>query len=170
MTLLVEQSAVELTTLREVFSILLLAEQLCNLRHTGICQCILQSFGNRLVSRFLVVRQIAVFLQQGESSLVCHRRCLHRLVGSLLVIYIPLDDEVGKDRDAGVAHHAVGLVAHEVPHRELALLPIDVDECRSDVMLSLRVYECHQRMSGTIGIPQRQGGVIGKVGMMSLPV
>ena len=95
---------------------------------------------------------------------------LQCLVSTFLILHIALQHHVGKHRDAWVAHHAVGFVTHEMPYRQLALLAIDVDEGACHIRQHIGVNHRHQRMSRTIGIPEREGGVVGEISVMYLAV
>ena len=65
-----------------------------------------------------------------------------------------LDDVVGEGDESRIAHHAVGLIAHQVPHGQFALLLKDVQESLSDIPLLLAMDERLQRMRGTVGVPK----------------
>ena len=57
-----------------------------------------------------------------------------------------------------------------MPYRQLALLAIDIDESACHVWKHIGMNHRHQRMSRTIGIPKREGGVVGEVAIMHLSV
>ena len=57
-----------------------------------------------------------------------------------------------------------------MPHGQLALLFEDVQEGLREVTLFLRMDDGHQWMSRTIGVPKRQGSVVGKIAFVNLTV
>ena len=57
-----------------------------------------------------------------------------------------------------------------MPYRQLALLAIDVDEGACHIWQHVGVNHGHQRMSRTIGIPEREGGVVGEIAIVHLAV
>ena len=81
-----------------------------------------------------------------------------------------LEHHVGEDGNGGVAHHAVGLAAHEVPHGQLALLAVDMDEGLGHVGQAVGVDERHERMGGAVGVPERERGVVGEGAVVHLAI
>ena len=71
-----------------------------------------------------------------------------------------LHDEIGKGDGAGITHHAVGFVPHEVPHREVSLLLVNVVERLDKVVDLLRMHDGSERHGGAVGIPEAPGGVV----------
>ena len=67
---------------------------------------------------------------------------------------------VGKGDEAGISYHAVRLIAHQVPYRQVSLLFVNVVEGGYDVVHLLRMDEGHQRLGGTVGVPEGEAGVI----------
>ena len=169
-SLAIEIMLIATTAVVEVLVIGLLTQQLSYLGDTVVSQCILQALSHRLESRILIVRQIAILFEQIHTALIKHSRCLHRIKGSLLIGYKTFQNHIGQHSCTGVTHHTVGLVTHQVPYRQLALLLKDVQEGGSHILLLLRMNQRHQRMSCTIGIPEREGGIVGKVAMMHLTI
>ena len=167
---LVEDVAVRLAAMEEVLVVLLLAQRLCHLGDTSVGKRIFECLGNRLVLRVLVEGDVVVALQRRHSTLVEHGRCLHRLVGPSLVSNKALEDEVGEHGHARVANHAVGLIAHEVPHGELALLLVDVDEGLAYVGKHLGMQDGHQGMGSAVGVPKREGRIVGELALVYLQV
>ena len=145
----VEVFLIKLTALQEVFVVGLLAQELRHLCHTPVGERVLQAFRHRLVGLVLVEGDVAILLQLLHAALVEHGRGLHSLEGSLAILScdIAFQHQVGQHGDAWVAHHTIGLVAHEVPHRQFTLLLEDVEEGLRHVLLLLRVNHCLQRMS-----------------------
>ena len=168
----VEVFLVELAALQEVLVVSLLAQELGHLSHAPVGQRILQSLGHGLVGLVLVEGDIAILLQLLHAALVEHGRGLHGLEGALAVLTgdIAFQHQVGQHGDAGIAHHAVGLVTHQVPHGQLALLLEDVQEGLRHVALFLWMNERLQRMGCAIGVPERQGSVVGEVALVDLAV
>ena len=167
---LVEDVAVRLAAMEEVLVVLLLAQRLCHLGDTSVGKRIFERLGNRLVLRVLVEGAVVVALQRRHSTLVEHGRCLHRLVGPSLVSNKALEDEVGEHGHARVANHAVGLIAHEVPHGELALLLVDVDEGLAYVGKHLGMQDGHQGVGSAVGVPKREGRIVGELALVYLQV
>ena len=167
---LVEVSAVRFSSLLEILGVCLLAQHARHLGNAGISQGIFQTLCHGFLGLLLVVRQIAVFLEQPQSAVFSQRRLLHCLVGAFLILHVALQYHVGKHRDAWVAHHAVGFVTHQMPYRQLTLLAIDVDEGACHIWQHIGMNHRHQRMSRTIGIPEREGGVVGEIAVVYLAV
>ena len=149
----VEILAVGLAALLEVAVVGFPSQFFRHLRHTGIGKGILQTFSHRLVGGVEVARQVTVLLEQVETALVEHRRtpqCLHHLIH---VGMASLQCHIGKHGDTGVAYHAVGLVAHEVPHWKFTLLTVDVQQGGSHVVKAFGMDKGHQRMGCPVGVP-----------------
>ncbi|MBP1593261.1 MAG: hypothetical protein H6Q12_279, partial [Bacteroidetes bacterium] len=60
------------------------------------------------------------------------------------------------------ANHTVGFITHQVPHGKFALLLVDGKHGIDKVTGSFGLKEGEQRVCRTVGIPQREGGVIGE--------
>ena len=61
---------------------------------------------------------------------------------------------VGKGNQPRVPHHAVCLIAHQVPYRQVALLLENVPEAGHDIVHLLGMDEGHERLRGPIRIPK----------------
>ena len=57
-----------------------------------------------------------------------------------------------------------------MPHGQLTLLLEDVHERGGDVALLLGMDKRHQRMSGAVGIPERECGIVSKIALMHLTI
>ena len=141
-------------TVKEILIVILLTQQLSHLCDTVISQRIFQTFGHRLESRVLVVRQIAILLQQIHTAFIKHSRSLHGLKCSLLVINKAFQHHVSQCNCSWITHHTISLITHQVPDGEFPLLLKDMQERLSHVLLFLRMDQCHQRMGSTISIPE----------------
>ena len=168
--LFVEVMAVGLAALVEIAVILLVTGDFGYLGDTPVGEGILQSASHGLFVGFQVVGDVPVLLQQPHRALVEHRARGHSLQGRLWVHIKALQYQVGQYGNTRVAHHAVGLVAHQVPHGQFALLFKDVQECLGDIPLLLAVDERLQGVGGAVSVPQRQRGVIGEITLMNLAV
>ena len=67
---------------------------------------------------------------------------------------------VGKGNQTGVPHHAVRLIAHQVPDREVALLLVNMVHGGHDVVHLFGMDERHQRHGGPVGVPEGEGGIV----------
>ena len=166
----VEILAIALCPLVEILLIGSHAQLFRHTCHAPVGQCIFQTPTYSLVVAEQVAGNIAILLEQRQTSFVEHGRGFHGLEGLLALGGESFQHQVGQYGNSRIAHHAVGLAAHEVPHRQLTLLSPDVDHRLGDVFLAFGVYECHQRMGSTIGVPQREGGVVHIVALMYLAV
>ena len=143
----------------------LVAEELGGVRQGAVRDGVFHVVGDGLGVE--VGRDVAVFHPQvltavGPGGGVGHRGD-HLLLGEAGLE--ALDDVVGEGDEARVAHHAVRLVAHQVPHRQVALLLEDVVEGGGDVVAAVRVDEGHQRHLGAVGVPEGEGGVVPEVAL-----
>ena len=75
-----------------------------------------------------------------------------------------LQDDVSQNRHSGFAHHAVGVVAHQVPHGQFAPFAIDGKHRLGVVAHTVGHDDGSQRMSGTIGVPKAPCGERSVVG------
>ena len=61
---------------------------------------------------------------------------------------------IGKHHKAGVAHHAVRLIAHEMPDGQVSLLLVNVVQGGHHVFHFLRMDKGHQGMRSAVSIPE----------------
>ena len=74
-----------------------------------------------------VTRDITIFLANILSALVEHHRSLTSLISSLFVdAFYSFDDGLSHGNHAGITHHAVSFIAHEMPYGQLPLFIEDV--------------------------------------------
>ena len=154
----VEIVAVAMAALLEILRILRLAQRLGGTRRRAVGQSVLHVIGHGLVEH--LARDVAVLHAQAVAPVGIHGRLTDRLEG-LFAVEAPdaLHDGVRHRYDARVAHHAVRLVAPQVPHREPSLLVGDVQHRLDDVGHPLRVQDGHQRHRGPVSVPQRKGRI-----------
>ena len=91
--------------------------------------------------------------QQSQSAILAHITFPHCRDSGLRIGEIAFHHQVGQHDAARIAHHAVGLVTHQMPYGQFPLLIADVKHGLRDIFLTLGVNQRHQRMSGTVGIP-----------------
>ena len=77
---------------------------------------------------------------------------------------------IGNNRYAGVTNHTVGLVAPQMPYREVALLVANVYHCGNEFAGLLGVYDSHQRLLCAVCVPERETGVAWLVAVVDLVV
>ena len=154
----VEIVAVAMAALLEILRILRLAQRLGGTRRRAVGQSVLHVIGHGLVEH--LARDVAVLHAQAVAPVGIHGRLTDRLEG-LFAVEAPdaLHDGVRHRYDARVAHHAVRLVAPQVPYREPSLLVGDVQHRLDDVGHPLRVQDGHQRHRGPVSVPQRKGRI-----------
>ena len=154
----VEIVAVAMAALLEILRILRLAQCLGGTRRRTVGQSVLHVIGHGLVEH--LARDVAVLHAQAVAPVGIHGRLTDRLEG-LFAVEAPdaLHDGVRHRYDARVAHHAVGLVAPQMPHRKAALLVGDMQHRLDDVGHPLRVQDGHQRHRGPVSVPQRKGRI-----------
>ena len=155
----IEEVAVGFAAIEEIVVIGRIAALRRDLSHGPVGQRVLHVVGHRFVEE--VAGDIAVFHAQVHTPLAEHGGLLQRLVGQLLVeAVVTFQHDVGHGRDAGIADHAVGLVAREVPDGKLALLRVDMEHRMGDVGHLLRMENRHQRLGSAVGVPQREGRIV----------
>ena len=154
----VEIVAVAMAALLEILRILRLAQRFGGTRRRAVGQSVLHVIGYGLVEH--LARDVAVLHAQAVAPVGVHGRLTDRLEG-LFAVEAPdaLHDGVRHRYDARVAHHAVRLVAPQVPYREPSLLVGDVQHRLDDVGHPLRVQDGHQRHRGPVSVPQRKGRI-----------
>ena len=154
----VEIVAVAMAALLEILRILRLAQRFGGTRRRAVGQSVLHVIGHGLVEH--LARDVAVLHAQAVAPVGVHGRLTDRLEG-LFAVEAPdaLHDGVRHRYDARVAHHAVRLVAPQVPYREPSLLVGDVQHRLDDVGHPLRVQDGHQRHCGPVSVPQRKGRI-----------
>jgi len=129
----------------------------------AVGQRVFHVVGYRFVEQ--VARDVAVFHPQAVAAVGVHGRLFNGLESLFAVEpFDALHDGVRNDGNTRVTHHAVGLVAPQVPHRKAPLLVGDRQHRPDDVGHLLRVENRHQRHRGPVGVPQREGRVVDEVG------
>ena len=153
-----------MAALLEILRILRLAQRLGGTCRGTVGQSIFHIKGDRL--NHLFIRDVAVFHSQAVAPVGIHGRLTDRLEG-LFAVEAPdaLHDGVRHRYDARVAHHAVGLVAPQMPHRKAALLVGDMQHRLHDVGHLLGMQHRHQRHCGPVGVPQREGRIVREIGV-----
>ena len=155
----IEEMAVGFASFEEIVVIRGLAQLFGDLCHGPVGEGVLHVVSHRLVEE--VAGDIAVFHAQIHTPLAEHRRLLERLIGLLPVeAAVAFEHGVGQGRDTGIADHAVGFVAHQVPYGKLALLPVDMEHRIGDVGHLLGVEDRHEGLGGAIGVPQRESRIV----------
>ena len=160
----VEIVAVAMAALLEILRILRLAQRLGGTRRRAVGQSVLHVIGYGLVEH--LARDVAVLHAQAVAPVGIHGRLTDRLEG-LFAVEAPdaLHDGVRHRYNARVAHHAVGLVAPQMPHRKAALLVRDRQHRLHDVGHLLGMQHRHQRHCGPVGVPQREGRIVREIGV-----
>ena len=160
----VEIVAVAMAALLEILRILRLAQRLGGTRRRAVGQSVLHVIGHGLVEH--LARDVAVLHAQAVAPVGVHGRLTDRLEG-LFAVEAPdaLHDGVRHRYDARVAHHAVGLVAPQMPHRKAALLVGDMQHRLHDVGHLLGMQHRHQRHRRPVGVPQREGRIVREIGV-----
>ena len=162
----VEEVAVAVAALQEVRIVFLLAEFLGGLGEGPVGDGILHVEGQRLVEE--VCGNIAVLHAQVLSAVGKQGGGLHRLKGLLGVkAGNALGDGVRHRGDTRIADHAVGLVAVEVPDRQFALAPVDLEEGVHKITLPLRLQDGIERHGGAVGVPEGEDRVFGLGAMVA---
>ena len=153
-----------MAALLEILRILRLAQRLGGTRRRAVGQSVLHVIGHGLVEH--LARDVAVLHAQAVAPVGVHGRLTDRLEG-LFAVEAPdaLHDGVGHNRNARVAHHAVRLVAPQVPHRKPPLLVRDRQHRLHDVGHLLGMQHRHQRHCGPVGVPQREGRIVREIGV-----
>ena len=160
----VEIVAVAMAALLEILRILRLAQRLGGTRRRAVGQSVLHVIGYGLVEH--LARDVAVLHAQAVAPVGIHGRLTDRLE-SLFAVEAPdaLHDGVRHRYDARVAHHAVRLVAPQMPHRKAALLVGNMQHRLHDVGHLLGMQHRHQRHCGPVGVPQREGRIVREPGV-----
>ena len=160
----VEIVAVAMAAFLEILRILRLAQRFGGTRRRAVSQSVLHVIGHGLVEH--LARDVAVLHAQAVAPVGVHGRLTDRLEG-LFAVEAPdaLHDGVRHRYDARVAHHAVGLVAPQMPHRKAALLVGDMQHRLHDVGHLLGMQHRHQRHCGPVGVPQREGRIVREIGV-----
>ncbi len=120
---------------------------------------ILKPLGHTLTTPLEVKRYVAVTLQLAQRTLVEHGRCTHGLICPLHIIGQPLQRKVTEHDHSRIAYHAVSLVAVQMPHRQLSLLPEYIHESCRYIGLHLGKQQRIHRMRGPVSIPERKHAV-----------
>ena len=143
--------------------VVLVAELLGHLSHGPVVEAILHRLRHTLV---LLVGYVSYALHPLQLAELAQHRLLHSLEGLLLILlrHIALQHHVGQDRHRRYAHHRASLVAHKLPYRHEALLPVHGQYRERPVPLHLRQYQSSQRMEGAVGVPCAPCGVVLEVG------
>ena len=153
-----------MAALLEILRILRLAQRLGGTRRRTVAQSVLHVIGYGLVEH--LARDVAVLHAQAVAPVGIHGRLTDRLEGLFAVeASDALHDGIRHRYDARVAHHAVRLVAPQVPHRKAALLVGDMQHRLHDVGHLLGMQNGHQRHCRPVGIPQREGRIIREIGV-----
>ena len=156
----VEQLPVSLAALSVELRCLLVAHAFGHSCHGIGGNAILKGLGHRLVGRIKVGGNVAILVEQLQAASRCLHRGLQGLKGMPLVAYQSLHHQVGQGDYTRIAHHAVGLIAHEMPHRQTALLVSDAEESAAHVGGTRRLDDRQQRHLRTISVPKRESGVV----------
>ena len=138
-----------------------LSELLRCLRKRTVSQRVLHVVCNRLFMQ--VARNISVLHAEVLTSVRPEGRFLHCLERQLFIeAFEILEDSICHRRDAWISDHAVGLAAHEMPYRQLALLLIDMKHGIDEVHESFRLVDRVQRHSCAVCVPERESGIVGE--------
>ena len=153
-----------MAALLEILRILRLAQRLGGTRRRAVGQSVLHVIGYGLVEH--LARDVAVLHAQAVAPVGIHGRLTDRLEG-LFAVEAPdaLHDGVRHRYNARVAHHAVGLVAPQMPHRKAALLVGNMQHRLHDVGHLLGMQHRHQRHRRPVGVPQREGRIVREIGV-----
>ena len=111
----------------------------------------------------VVVADITVFLHVVQSTLVHKEAVGHRLYGCEGVLDETFQKQVGQDGYGGAAHHAVGLLRHQMPHGQLALLAEDTQVGLGDAGHHLRKDDGGEGSGSAVGVPEGEGGEVFRV-------
>ena len=166
----VEIVAVAMAALLEILRILRLAQRFGGTRRRAVGQSVLHVIGYGLVE--YLARDVAVLHAQAVAPVGIHGRHFDRFESLFPVEATDaLYDGVRHYGNARISHHAVGLVAPEMPDRKAALLVGDVQHRLDDVGHPLRVQDGHQRHRRPVSVPQRKGriGIVPRI-LMHLAV
>ena len=159
----VEIVAVAMAALLEILRILRLAQRLGGTRRRAVGQSVLHVIGYGLVEH--LARDVAVLHAQAVAPVGIHGRLTDRLE-SLFAVESRnvLHNGVRHHGNPRIAHHAVGLVAPEVPHRKASLLVGDRQHRLHDVGHPLGMEDGHQRHRRAVGVPEREGRIVRESG------
>ena len=154
----VEIVAVGVASSFEEPRIVLPAQRLCGACRRAVCQSVLHIVCHGLVHP--IARNVTVLFAQVPSASVVHR-CFADRLESLFAVEARnvLHNGVRHHGNPRIAHHAVGLVAPEVPHRKASLLVGDRQHRLHDVGHPLGMEDGHQRHRGPVSVPQRKGRI-----------
>lgn len=143
-----------MTSVEEVIVVSLIVHELGSLCHGAVSDGVLHVVSHGLVE-VLVGRDETVFHTKVLTSVRTHLGIFQCLVGQLLVEALEaLYQDVGQCYDARIAHHAVSLIAPQMPYRKLALLLVDAYHRVGDIIDLLRMDDRHQRNGCAVGVPQ----------------
>ena len=154
----VEEVAVAVAALEEILAILGLSQFARGLGEGPVCDGILHVRSEGLVVQ--VGGDVAIFHPQVLAPVWGQGGGLHRLE-SLLIIESGniLCDGIRHRSDAGIADHAVGFVAVEMPDGEVSLTLVDLEEGFHEITFALRLDDRVQWHRSAICVPQGEDGV-----------
>ena len=144
----------------------LLAQMLCKGSNTSVIVCILQSTRQRPVitqCRFLhIIWHIAKTFIQSYAAIIIKIGCLHTFSKGLTRIYSrnTLQYRFSNNRCGMITYHHIRFRCPHIPHGQPAILLTECDKRIYHIACTLGVDNGIQRMSGTIGIPQRTSLII----------
>ena len=149
----------------------LLAHLLCHQGQAPVVCGIFQGNGcgfGHLVARYPAflqhIRYAALFLVRGRSD---HRIQSPFGIKALEAFQIG----VGYHRNGTVSRHLVGFTSHQRPDGQFPLLVVDAQHGVHHIGNQLWLDDGEQRMQRTVGIPQREGRIVGPaVGLVNLVV
>ena len=152
--------AVGLAAGEEIVVILPFAFALRGLRQCPVRDGVFETVSDRFVE---LIGNISVPLVEVQPPVVAHGRTLHRFVGFRPVEAAEsFQQGVGHHGDGRIADHAVGFAAHQVPDGKFALLFVDAQHRIDQVADLFGMDERQQGMRRAVGVPKREGGVIGE--------
>ena len=133
-----------------------MAEHLGGVGHGGIGNGIFHVVAAGFAVK--VAGDVAILLAKPLAALVQHDGGLAGGVGPLIVNSGKLlHNGIGHGNDAGISHHAVGLVPHQMPNGEFPLRVEDVQHGVHHIGPELRVDDVIQRHGGAVRIPKGIG-------------
>ena len=163
------QITVVLRALAECLGNLLFTHLFGHQRNTVIIESIFEGFGNRLT--LFLVGYISVRLIKADTSVIVHIGRCNTGIQRMLCIKIAdsFHIRIHNYRHRMVTDHHVCFACKEVPHRQTSVLVVKGKKRFHHIIHPLGLRKCKQRMSRTIGIPQREGRIIHPaVGLMYL--
>ena len=168
-SLLVEDAFVSLTETQIFLIVLLVTKALCYLCHRIVCNSKFQCF-RRTFCCFFIKSNVSILVHALLTTSLVKSGCDHSVESFFLVRNKTFQYKVCQNRDTCISWHTVCFVTHKVPYRQTSLLLLNVDKSLCKVSLLLWLDESHQRMSCSVGIPKREGSIVGEITIVNLAV